>query len=149
MMPPHTRHLELSVARGNLDTAMIKPKGALYAALIAICFAALQAAAHGDPELEEHSVLKVHVVRGGAGLSSLEFDLVLPKMTVELLWRVNSNDRDAITFSVLSGETAVLKGLRNESKSRTPKLKRLAIGNVVGTNKPFVVEVIAHTVHWH
>ena len=112
----------------------------------------IQVRAHGDPEIHEQRLLTVAVSKdpapGGAGLFSDAFQLAVPQFTVELLWRVASPEKENIAFSVLSDGTVLLSGLKDGAKSRIPKAERLTIGKVSGANKPFSVEIYAHTIHW-
>ena len=112
---------------------------------------AIQVRAHGDPEVQEQEILAVSVDNrrsNNAELSSEVFKLLVPPYTVELLWRVDSPQKENIAFSVLNDSRVLVAGLRDGSKSRIPKADRLNIGNVSGTGDPFVVQVYAHTVHW-
>jgi hypothetical protein len=125
----------------------------VFALLMLPIFASpIQVRAHGDPEIHEQRLLTVAVSRdsgrGSAGLFSEGFQLVVPPYTVELLWRVDSSEKEKIAFSVLSESTVLLAGLKDGSRSRIPKADRLMIGNVSGGNDPFVVEIYAHTIHW-
>jgi hypothetical protein len=120
--------------------------------ILAVCAFSLQVRAHGDPEIQEQRILTVAVGKdpelGAVALSSEGFQLVVPPFTVELLWRVNSARKETIAFSVLNGSAVMLAGVRDGSKSRIPKADRLTIGNVSGSDDPFMVEIYAHTVHW-
>jgi hypothetical protein len=131
----------------------INLRQALCLVLMLSCAPTMRAVAHGDPEMEETRVLTVTVTKdpksGDLSLSSQPFRLVVPSNTVEILWRVDSGQKDSITFSLLSGDRVLAAGLRNESKSRIPKADNLTIGNVSGSEKPFLIEIYVHTVTWH
>jgi hypothetical protein len=108
--------------------------------------------AHGDPQLEDQKVITIQVPSSAAfpesKPSSEPFQLAVPQNAVELVWEVDSPQKDRIRFSVLADGIIKIKDLKDGAKTRTLRGNRLAIGQVSGASTPFVINVYAHIVHW-
>ncbi len=107
--------------------------------------------AHNNPKFKEVLLMTVDVGHQPLADAALEphsivFSLDLPKKTIELIWRIVSEDGDGITFAVAQGDKMHAESLTNGASSRILRGDDIRIVNVEGANAPFRVEVFANVI---
>lgn len=120
--------------------------------VVAICGLGLVAAAsaHNNPGFREVWLLSVEVLaaplQADRHAYSEPFAFDLPKKSIELIWRIDGEDVDRITFSVAKDGEVVAQDLTNGANSRIMRGEGYVIVDVTGTKKPFTLQVFANVI---
>lgn len=118
--------------------------------MLAVLASAPPTGAHNNPSFREELLHTVDVSAGPLaenGAAHTEpFTLSPPKGSVELVWRVDSPARDAITFALARGGEVVASDLRDGAVSKLQRGDGFAIVDVAGAEAPFTVRVYANVI---
>lgn len=100
---------------------------------------------HNNPSFEKTVVAEVEVEPTAAadGTHSAPFSLELPEKTIQLLYEIDSDEQDAIRFTLASNAEEVAAGLQHDGKSKPLKAGPLRVVDVTGATKPFKIRVVA------
>jgi hypothetical protein len=101
--------------------------------------------AHNNPAFREDLLLTLDISAEpiSENAYSQPFTLSWPKKTVQLIWRVISDNPQNVTFAVAQEGTTVLENMQHEDASRRLQGDGLTIVDVSGTGAPFKLEVYA------
>lgn len=105
------------------------------------------ASSHNNPKFI-NKLLSTVEVKPTSGKSSEEFKVDAPKETVRIVWNVESDNKENITFSIKQGEETIAKDLRDGSESLLDLIsgKNLIVADVSGTDSEFKLNISARVI---
>ena len=105
----------------------------------------LAASSHNNPTFREDLLLTLDVnaeATDGQAFST-PFSVSWDKKTVQLIWRIESPQQDAITFSVAQNGEIVLENIQHDALSKRIEGEGFTIVNVTGAETPFKLMLYA------
>lgn len=109
------------------------------------------ARAHNNPGFKEILLTTIDISdqpMPGDGLQhhSEAFSLDLPKKTIELIWKIEGDGEEGITFAVAQGDKLHAEGLTSGANSRILRGGDVRVVNVEGATAPFRLEIFANVI---
>ena len=108
--------------------------------------------AHNNPEFISKTVSSIQIELIDFGSSeranSAEFIITSPKETIRIVWKVNSENKDKILFSVKQGDKVIAKDIQDGSET-DPNLingDMLVITDVKGAEAAFKLDILARVI---
>lgn len=109
------------------------------------------ASAHNNPTFKEVGVLAIDVAaapRDETGAYSEPFEIVPPKRTVELVWRIPTAAPGELRFALMQGDQVIADDLANGATSRVVRGPGFTIARVRQADTAFRLELFATLAQW-
>ncbi len=104
------------------------------------------AMSHNNPEFTNKLISSVEINPSEA--ANTEFKIDPEKEAVRIVWKINDDNKDNITFSINQGNEVIAKDIHDGSET-VPDLvtgKNLSLTNIQGTESPFKLDILARVI---